>query len=260
MERLLLELFRRRPSKTERVRFDRHTERARRVLGFAQEKAINFGSASIRGNHFVLGLLQEEDCLGVKVLRNLLEENFDPFVQTVSERLAGAKELPQPTPTGIVGLSEEAKDIISLTESEARGLKHHYVGTEHQLLGILRWSEQNSTLPVFEQFGITHEKATAEIKRILTQSTPSHQERMRQIQEKPIERFLSFARSMDRWGTDIGVEGLSIVDSETQQQLPVRQIKVLSVVVEIDGQPQDLPFNRIQSLIVENPNPPQAPQ
>src|SRR5262249_17492186 len=39
---------------------------------------------------------------------------------------------------GDIGLTPRAKKVIELTVAEARRLNHHYVGTEHLLLGVLR--------------------------------------------------------------------------------------------------------------------------
>lgn len=166
MERLFSDLFGR---KTAVPNTTYYTERARRVNSLSQQKAIEAGSSSIGGIHLMAGILQEGDCLGVRVLRNLLGERFDQFSQAVSEQLSGGTpETSQPA--SVVGLSEEAKEMLALTEREVRRLKHHYVGTEHQLLGILRYSEQRDTLPVFQQFGITHSAAVQETRRILTRA------------------------------------------------------------------------------------------
>ena len=37
-----------------------------------------------------------------------------------------------------VGLTDRAKKVIELAVDEARKLNHHYIGTEHILIGILR--------------------------------------------------------------------------------------------------------------------------
>lgn len=42
---------------------------------------------------------------------------------------------------GELGLTPRAKKVIELAVDEARRMQHHYVGTEHILLGLLREGE-----------------------------------------------------------------------------------------------------------------------
>ena len=51
-------------------RFDKFTERARRVLSLAQEEAQRFNHNYIGTEHLLLGLVREGDGLAAKVLAN----------------------------------------------------------------------------------------------------------------------------------------------------------------------------------------------
>ena len=42
---------------------------------------------------------------------------------------------------GDIGLTPRAKKVIELSVDEARRLNHHYIGTEHLLLGLVREGE-----------------------------------------------------------------------------------------------------------------------
>ena len=42
---------------------------------------------------------------------------------------------------GEIGLTPRAKRVIELAVDEARRLNHHYIGTEHLLLGLVREGE-----------------------------------------------------------------------------------------------------------------------
>ena len=52
-------------------RFDKFTERARRVLSLAQEEAQRFNHNYIGTEHLLLGLAREGDGLAAKILANL---------------------------------------------------------------------------------------------------------------------------------------------------------------------------------------------
>ncbi|MDR7857806.1 ATP-dependent Clp protease ATP-binding subunit [Tissierella sp.] len=58
--------------------------------------------------------------------------------------------------------TEKAQKAILLSQEEAKGLKHNYVGTEHLLLGLIAEGEGVGAKALVE-FGVTLDKARAEI-------------------------------------------------------------------------------------------------
>ena len=147
-------------------RFDKFTERARRVLSLAQEEAQRFNHNYIGTEHLLLGLVREGDGLAAKVLANLgVELNK---VRSAVEFIIGRGDRPT---SGEVGLTPRAKKVIELAVDEARRLNHHYIGTEHLLLGLVREGE-GIAAGVLESLGVNLEKVRAETTRILSQSGP----------------------------------------------------------------------------------------
>jgi ATP-dependent Clp protease ATP-binding subunit ClpC len=117
-------------------RFDKFSERARRVLTFAQEEAQKLNHNYIGTEHILLGLVREEDGVAAKVL---LSMDINPSkVRSAVEFIIGRGEKPSSTETG---LTTRAKKVIELAIDEARNMSHNYIGTEHLLLGLLRESE-----------------------------------------------------------------------------------------------------------------------
>ena len=114
-------------------RFDKFTARARRALALAQQEALRFKHDAVGPEHQLLGLLREGEGLAVKVLANL---GADPTAlrTAVEARLTPGAQ----TVRGEIDLSRDGKKAIALAVEEARGLKHHYIGTEHLLLGLMR--------------------------------------------------------------------------------------------------------------------------
>jgi len=146
-------------------RFEKFSERARRVLTVAQEEARNLNHSFIDTEHILLGLGREEDGVAAKVLISLGVSLGK--VRSAVEFIIGRGENP---PAGETGLTPRAKKVIELAIDEARNLGHNYIGTEHLLLGLIREGE-GVAASVLDSFGITLERARAEIAQVLSQST-----------------------------------------------------------------------------------------
>ena len=147
-------------------RFDKFTERARRVLTLAQEEAQRFNHNYIGTEHLLLGLVREGDGVAAKVLSNLgVELNK---VRSAVEFIIGRGDR---ATTGEIGLTPRAKKVIELAVDEARRLGHSYIGTEHLLLGLVREGE-GIAAGVLESLGVNLERVRAETTRILAQTQP----------------------------------------------------------------------------------------
>jgi len=145
-------------------RFEKFSERARRVLSLAQEEAQRFNHNYIGTEHILLGLARETDGVAARVLTSLGVELTK--IRSAVEFIIGRGERPSP---GDIGLTPRAKKVIELAVDEARRLGHHYIGTEHLLIGIMRESE-GVAAGVLESLGVNLEKVRSETTRILNQS------------------------------------------------------------------------------------------
>ncbi|MBI4304636.1 MAG: NDP-hexose 4-ketoreductase, partial [Chloroflexi bacterium] len=161
-------------------RFEKFTERARRVLTSAQEEAQHLNHSYIGTEHILLGLIREEEGVGVKVLLNLGVTLTK--VRSAVEYIIGRGEKPA---TGEIGLTPRAKRVIELAIDEARRLGHNYIGTEHILLGLLHEGE-GVAAGVLESFGITLEQARAEVVRVLSQGLTSRTKLARTTSRTPL--------------------------------------------------------------------------
>ena len=147
-------------------RFDKFTERARRALTLAQEEAQRFNHNYIGTEHLLLGLVREGDGVAAKVLSNLGVELTK--VRSAVEFIIGRGDR---ATVGEIGLTPRAKKVIELAVDEARRLSHHYIGTEHLLLGLVREGE-GIAASVLESLGVNLERVRAETTRILSQTMP----------------------------------------------------------------------------------------
>src|SRR3954464_7566849 len=148
-------------------RFDKFTERARRVLTLAQEEAQRFNHNYIGTEHLLLGLVREGDGVAARVLSNLgVELNR---VRSAVEFIIGRGDH---MIVGEIGLTPRSKKVIELAVDEARRLGHHYIGTEHLLLGLVREGEGIASA-VLEKLGVRLEKVRTQTVNVLSQSQPA---------------------------------------------------------------------------------------
>jgi ATP-dependent Clp protease ATP-binding subunit ClpC len=68
---------------------------------------------------------------------------------------------------GLIGVTAQGKESIELAVQEARSLGHHYIGTEHLLLGLLREEREPGGLAL-RKSGVTLENARELVKQLLT--------------------------------------------------------------------------------------------
>ncbi|MEX2242964.1 MAG: ATP-dependent Clp protease ATP-binding subunit [Fimbriimonadaceae bacterium] len=113
--------------------WQRFTERARKVVFYAQEEAQKFGEGYVSTEHLLLGLVRESDSVAARVLERL-------GVSLSRIRTEVEKQLPRgdARPSQDMSLTPRAKRVIDLAYDEARNLNNNYIGTEHLLLGLIR--------------------------------------------------------------------------------------------------------------------------
>jgi ATP-dependent Clp protease ATP-binding subunit ClpC len=116
--------------------------------------------------HLLLGLIREEGGVAGRVLRELgLEADR---VQEIVERLTGPGEYSG----GKLDLSPGTQQVLEYAVDEARRLGHHYIGTEHLLLGLVRHGE-GIAMDVLRKLGITSEQIRRQTRRVLQESSAS---------------------------------------------------------------------------------------
>lgn len=145
---------------------ERFTQRARRVLSLAHQEAERMHHNYIGTEHLLLGLIREDGGVAGRVLRELgLEADR---VQEIVERLTG----PGQYRGGKLDLSPGTQQVLEYAVEEARRMGHHYIGTEHLLLGLVRYGE-GIALDVLRKLGVTPEQIRRQTRRVLQESTAS---------------------------------------------------------------------------------------
>ncbi|HSR32007.1 MAG TPA: ATP-dependent Clp protease ATP-binding subunit, partial [Anaerolineae bacterium] len=189
---------------------DRFTKRARRVLTTAGEEARRLNHRFIGTEHILLGLVVEEGGVAMRVLQEL--EISPEQVRSSIERTVGRGTRPtlsQPT------LTPRTKRVIELAVDEARRLGHHYIGTEHLLLGLVREGE-GVAVDVLRRLGAPPDKIREQVSRLLDE-TRVHAGRKQQSSTTP---------TVDQLGTDL----TALADSRKLDPVIGRQTEIERVI------------------------------
>jgi len=145
---------------------ERFTQRARRVLSLAHQEAERMRQNVIGTEHLLLGLIEEEGGVAGRVLREL---GLEPErVREMVERMSGFGQYRG----GKIDLAPGTQQVLEFAIEEARRMGHHYIGTEHLLLGLVR-SQEGQAMDVLRKLGITSEQIRRQTRRILQESSTS---------------------------------------------------------------------------------------
>lgn len=116
--------------------FGRFTERARKVLSFAEQSAISLRHNYIGTEHILLGLVKEDQGIAGRVLAEIGINEAKVLELIRKYNGEGTEQV-----LINVSLTPRSKKVLNLSMDEARRLGHNYIGTEHILLGLIREGE-----------------------------------------------------------------------------------------------------------------------
>ena len=144
---------------------ERFTQRARRVLSLAHQEAERGHQNSIGTEHLLLGLMEEEGGVAGRVLRELGLESSR--VREIIERVSveGRRE------ENKIDLAPDTQQVLEYAVDEARRLGHHYIGTEHILLGLVRVDA--TAMEVLRRLGVTADQIRRQTRRVLNETASS---------------------------------------------------------------------------------------
>ena len=137
--------------------FGQFTQRAQRVLSFAQHKAMECHSPFVDEEHLLAGLLREKDGLPPAIAEKVSYAQVMPLLT----RQADAEQEIKP---GRFEMSPRVKRIMEFSIRESRRMGQPYVGTEHFWLAILQEGEGKAAA-VLRQAGVDFRQATEELLR-----------------------------------------------------------------------------------------------
>lgn len=115
------------------------TQRAKAVLTIAQEEAKYFKHQSVGSEHILLALVIEQNGIAGKTLREMNITEND--IREEIEHLTGYGTVRQYPENAYLAYSPRAKQTFAYAGDEAKRLGALQIGTEHLLLGLLRYED-----------------------------------------------------------------------------------------------------------------------
>jgi ATP-dependent Clp protease ATP-binding subunit ClpA len=185
--------------------YERFTDRARKVMQYANQEAQRFNHEYIGTEHILLGLVKEGSGVAANVLKNL---NIDlRKVRLQVEKIVQAG--PDAVTMGKLPQTPRAKKVIEYAIEEAGLLHHNYVGTEHLLLGLIR-EQEGVAAHVLMNLGVKLEDVHAEIFLLLGPTSEDYGPRFSQRARKVMELAAAETRrfNYDYIGTEHVLLGL----------------------------------------------------
>lgn len=178
-------------------KMERFTQRARRVLSLAQEEAERMQHSSIGTEHLLLGLMREDGGVAGRVLRDL---GLDvKRVEELVEQLTQSSVREAPVQ---LDLSPGTKNVLELAIEEARRMGHHYIGTEHLLLGLVRQTD-GVAMDVLKRLGVNPEEIRRQTRRVLQESPVQTQNNPPEEKRQPLRPRAEKTPLVDQLATDL---------------------------------------------------------
>lgn len=145
---------------------EKFTQRARRVLSLAHQEAERARNNFIGPEHILLGLLDEEGGVAGRVLRELglATDRVREVIKTISSTSSDFDP-------NRVELASATQQVLEHSVEEARRLGHHYIGTEHILLGLVR--VESNAMEVLRRLGLTADQIRRQTRRVLNENAAS---------------------------------------------------------------------------------------
>ncbi len=159
------------------IGFGRYSQHALRAVRFARTLAEEYQHGEVDTCHLLVGILRAEGSVGSRVLCEL-DINPKRAGLMLQELYPAIEDPPDP-----LELSEPLRLALELAVDEAHWLSHHYIGTEHQLLGIVRGGGGHASTFLQE-----HNVSAPQVRRLVR----------RLVQSGVMEISLESARSMAR--------------------------------------------------------------
>jgi ATP-dependent Clp protease ATP-binding subunit ClpC len=149
--------------------FERFTDRARRVVVRAQEEARMRDHDHVGTEHVLLGLTHETVGGVVAKVLESLGIGLEAARQRVTEVIGRGEQ----APSGHIPFTPQAKKVLQLALQESGSLGHHYIGTEHILLGLIR-EREGVAAQVLSELGADLDGAREQVIRLLDEYRRKH--------------------------------------------------------------------------------------
>ena len=150
--------------------YEKFTDRARKVIQFANQEAMCLGCDYIGSEHILVGIIAEQQGLAGRTLRSLglTLQNIKTQVEKVTERRSERPRM---------------YEVIRATIEEAHEQNHTEIDTEHLLLGLIRDGD-SAAVRILEKLGLSRERLRAELLARMTPGSPTDVAHRHDVEER----------------------------------------------------------------------------
>ena len=165
------------------------------MLSFAHQEAERARSQVIGTEHLLLGLLREDGGAAARVLREL-----GMTTDRVNEVVSRVSSVSPNFDANKIELGIEIQKVLEFAVEETRRLGHHYIGTEHILLGLVR--VDSTAMEVLRRLGVTADQIRRQTRRVLNESAAASPPPASSIQSRTDVRAKSLSQVLLIYGRD----------------------------------------------------------
>ncbi|MBK9257692.1 MAG: ATP-dependent Clp protease ATP-binding subunit [Saprospiraceae bacterium] len=135
--------------------------KVKKIIQLSREEAMKLGHDYIGTEHFLLGLIHEQDSLPVKVLDSL-EVDIDALRKKIENTNQSRTDEEMGYNYGNLPLNKHAEKVLKVTALEAKVYKSDEIRPEHLMLSILK-HDDNTANKILNSFNVDYDSFKSEL-------------------------------------------------------------------------------------------------
>jgi ATP-dependent Clp protease ATP-binding subunit ClpC len=153
------------------MNYKKFSLKVKRILNLSRTEAMRLGHDYLGTEHLLLGMLEDNDNLAVRVLDSMDVDFVELKFKIEDTAVETPQELAQQNMRNLP-LNKQLEKILKVTALEARHLKSDEIYPEHLMLSILRHKE-NLASQILEEFEIDYETYRTELEYVIQEQDAS---------------------------------------------------------------------------------------
>ena len=162
--------------------------KVKQIISHSREEAVRLGHDFIGTEHLLLGVIQDQNSLAVRVLQSLEIDDSD-LSQTIEDSISrNTNESSTSLNVGNLPLNKHAEKVLKVTFLEAKMLRSEEISPEHLMLSILKHKD-NLASRILHQYDINYDIYKSELEYVRQEQELSHPDIFNQApeSEEPFE-------------------------------------------------------------------------
>jgi len=152
--------------------------KVKKIISLSRNEALRLGHDYIGTEHLLLGMLQDNDNLAVRVL-DAMDVDFTELKFKIEDTITENRAEQTPVAAGNVPLNRQAERVLKVTFLEAKNLNSDEISPEHLMLSILKHGD-NIASKVLSEFDINYESYKSELEYVIQEESGNYNEFMNQ--------------------------------------------------------------------------------